>query len=251
MFNRKTERAQGLIDVGWLIDPSWEASVIWDAPHKLSRPAAKTTHAKGVSFCPAINDHEARLIEVSCPIDLHLRFGRDRKGDLALLPFEGEMSTVRPQTLANFLGTFPAGEWRHPERPMLQVMTPYIFVADEPVYITMYPAFYHYTEKPLPGLMLGGRFPIHIWPRGLAWAFEVYDIAKDIVINRGDPWFYVSFESEDPSRRIRLVEAEMTPELRDYTNAISGVTHFVSRTFSLFGTAKQRRPKTLLRPKQR
>jgi hypothetical protein len=243
--------AAGVVDVGWVIDPEWEATFIWDAPRKLSRPEARTNHAKGVSICPAINDHEARLVELTCPIDLHLRLTRDQKGDHALIAIDGDMSSVRPQYLNKLLMLVPRAEWRHPSRPMLQVMTPYLFVADEPVYITMLPAFCHYPDKAGPGLTLGGRFPIHIWPRKLVWAFEWYDTSKDILINRGDPWFYVNFEIVDPSRRTRLIEAEMTKDLREYTNGIRGVTYYVSRTYSLFRTAKERRPKKLLTPKAR
>jgi hypothetical protein len=43
----------------------------------------------------------------------------------------------------------------------------------------------------------------------------------------------------------------MTEDLRAYTNGMRGVTNYVSRTFSLFNTAKSRRPKTLLTPKAR
>jgi hypothetical protein len=240
-----------VVDVGWVIDPEWEATFIWDAPHKLPRPEARTNHAKGVSVCPAINDHEARLVEVTSPIDIHLRLGRDQKDGPALVAIDGDMSSVRPQYLNKLLMLVPPAEWRHPRRPMIQVMTPYLFVADEPVFVTMLPAFYHYPDRPLPGLTLGGRFPIDIWPRKLVWAFEWYDTSNDILINRGDPWFYVAFETQDPSRRTRLVEAEMTKDLREYTNGIRSVTYYVSRTYSLFGTAKERRPKKLLTPKTR
>jgi hypothetical protein len=249
-FKREDAPASGMVDVGWLIDPERESSFIWDTPHKLSRPEARTTHAKGVSICPAINDHESRLIEVSCPIDIRLRFGRDQKGDPAMISIDGDMSSIRPQYLNKLMMPVHPTEWRHPSRPMIQVMTPYLFLADEPVYISQLPAFYHYAAKPLPGLTLGGRFPIHIWPRELIWAFEWYDTSKDILINRGDPWFDVSCETQDPSRHVRLVEADMTKQLREYTTGLRGVTNYVSRTYSLFGTAKQRRPEKLLVPKQ-
>lgn len=243
--------AAGLVNVGWLIDPDWDANFIWEAPRKLTRSDAKASHAKSVAVCPAILDHEARLFEVTCPVDIHLRPGRDAKGQPALLALDGDQSTIRLQYINKLAALMPQEEWRHPNRPMFQVGTPYLFVADDPVYITMYPPIYHFPEKPLPGLMLGGRFPIHTWPRPLTWAFECYEPAKDIIINRGDPWFYVGFETEDPSRHTRLVEAEMTKELREYTNGIRNVTAYVNRTFSLFNTAKQRRPATLLKPKVR
>jgi hypothetical protein len=99
-------------------------------------------------------------------------------------------------------------EWRHPQRPIIQVMTPLFFVSDAPVWPTQLPAFYHRPTPSLPGIMLGGRFPIHVWPRELVWAFEWHDINADLIIHRGDPWFYLNFETQDPSRHIRLLEAE-------------------------------------------
>jgi hypothetical protein len=99
--------------------------------------------------------------------------------------------------------------------------------------------------------MIGGRFPIHIWPRALMWAFEWYDAKQDLVLRRGEPWFYVRFESQDPSRPVRLVEAEMTPQLKEFLKGVTSVTNYMNRTFSLFATARARRPKRLLVYKQR
>ena len=245
----KKERARS-VDVGWVIDPAREATFIWEAPRKLTRQEARTTHAKGISNCPAVSDHESRLIEVLCPIDIKLRFFRDAQGNPSMAGIDGEQSTIRPQQFSQMVMAVHPSEWRHPQRPLIQVMTPLLFVADEPVWISQMPAFYTRASPPLPGVMLGGRFPIHIWPRELTWAFEWHDTSSDLIIRRGDPWFYVSFETEDPSRHVRLVEAEMTEQLKAYTNGMRGVTNYVSRTFSLFNTARARRPKSLLSPKK-
>ena len=113
------------------------------------------------------------------------------------------------------------------------------------------PPFMTFMKDPWPGVQIGGRFPIHIWPRHLTWAFEWYDTTKQLVLRRGVPWFYVRFEGEDPSRPTRLVEAEMTDALRGYVESISAVTNYVSRTFSLFETARSRRPRGLLVPKRK
>lgn len=76
----------------------------------------------------------------------------------------------------------------------MQILTPYVFLADEPVYLTQLPPFAHYREPQLPGTLIGGRVPIHIWPRRMMWAFEWYDTSKPIVLTRGEPWFYLRFE---------------------------------------------------------
>lgn len=250
-FCKKKEEAAParVVDVGWILDTE-KAGFIWEAPRKLSRPTGKATHAKGVSFCPAVNDHEARIFEVPCPIDIALRYTTNGE-EPGLINLAGDQSSIRPKHLNQMFVIVNKKEWRDPNRPILQFMTPYTFLADEPVFINQHPPFYHYPQNPWPGLLIGGRFPIDVWPRGLVWAFEWYDTSKDLIIKRGEPWFYASFETQDPSRRIRLIEAENTPQLQEYMNGIKGVTNYVSRTFSLFSTAKERRPKTLLVPKQR
>lgn len=236
-----------VVEVGWVLDTD-KAGFIWETPRKLTRPTGKTAHPKGVSLCPAVHDHDARIYEIPCPIDIDLGFRFE--GDKPVLTnLAGDKSNVRPKHLSQMFVMIDRKEWRHPNRPILQFMTPYVFLADEPVYISQTAPYYHYTTW--PGLLIGGRFPIHIWPRGLVWAFEWYDTTKPLSLKRGDPWFYASFETNDPSRHVRLIEAERTPEFEEYSNGIKGVTNYVNRTFSLFNVAKERRPKKLLVPKQR
>ena len=105
-----------------------------------------------------------------------------------------------------------------PTGRFLQLTTPYVFLADEPVYMTQLPPICHYRNPPWPGVLIGGRLPINIWPRPMMWAFEWYEPKQDLILRRGEPWFYVRFETEDPSRPLRLIEAEMTPQLKRISN---------------------------------
>ena len=81
----------------------------------------------------------------------------------------------------------------------MQVSPPYAVIADEPVYATRPSAFMHYNPKPMPGTIFGGRFAINNWPRPLMWAFEWHDPSQDLIIKRGQPWFYVQFETNPQS----------------------------------------------------
>ena len=236
-------------EVGWVVDTS-KAGFIWEAPRRLTRLSGRTTHAKGVSVCPAANDHDARIWEVPCPIDLHIRFVM-KDGEPGIATIEGDQASIRSKHLNQMCTIVSRKEWRHPDRPIIQFFTPYVFLSDAPVYITQQPPYYHYPSQPWPGILIGGRFPIDVWPRGLVWAFEWFDTSKPIHIKRGEPWFYVVFETDNPARRVRLIEAEMTPELREYSNGLAGVTNYVSQTYDLFETARSRRPSTLLVPKVR
>jgi hypothetical protein len=128
---------------------------------------------------------------------------------------------------------------------------PYVFIADEPVYMTQLGAFAHYRKEPLPGTIFGGRFPINLWPRPIMWAFEWHEPERDIVLKRGEPLFYVQFEATGPERPVQLVEVERTAELEKYVEAVGGAVNYVSQTFSLFKAAEALRPKVLVVPKKR
>ncbi|HQS10899.1 MAG TPA: hypothetical protein PLK13_18915 [Xanthobacteraceae bacterium] len=249
LFGHAVRIPSRVAEVGWLFDQE-KGTFIWDAPRKVVREEPAARHPKSVRYCPAVIDHDARLFEVVSPIDMHLRFLVDEKTRVpSLVNGAGDQSNIRAKHLGQMISLVSAKEWRHPERPILQLITPYVFVADEPIYINQLPPFNHYRPNPLPGLLIGGRFPIENWPRQLMWAFEWHEPKKDIIIKRGEPLFYARFETVDPSRPIRMVEAEMTPELRRHIDGMSGVTNYVNRTFSLFDVARQRRPKKLLTKK--
>ena len=50
-------------------------------------------------------------------------------------------------------------------------------------------------------------------------------------------------------RSVRMIEAKRTPEMLGFINSITGVTEWVTQTYSLFENARERRPKRLLYPK--
>jgi hypothetical protein len=240
-----TANPKGLVDVGWLVQTT-QASFIWDAPAHYRRKERPPDHAKSASYCPAVLDNERRLVEVNCPFDLRLRVRFDDKGEAVLQDANGIQSAMMPHAFAKIAKIAPRSEWRHTKRPIFQIRTPYVFLADTPVYMAQLPPFLDFRSPAWPGVVIGGRVPIHIWPRTLNWAFEWYDTTQDLVLTRGQAWFYCRFETQDPSRQIRLVEATLTPELRDYLAGIEGVVNYVNKTFSLFSTAQQRRPPKLL-----
>lgn len=242
--------ARRVYQAGWLFGKD-KASVIWDAPQPIRSEAAQSNAAKSVAFCPAVIEFDRRHFVINSPIDLHIRLGIAQNGQLQVTNVLSEQSPVRQGTLSQMMVVMPQTEWRHPQRPVVQIVTPYIFVSDDPLYINQFPPFLHYGASVIPGVQLCGRFPIDVWPRPLMWAFEWHDMSKDLVLKRGEPWFYVRFEGPDPSAQVRLVEAERTAELEEFVASITDVTNYVNQSFSLFKTARERRPETLLVPKKR
>jgi hypothetical protein len=238
------------VRIGWLFQEN-KSGVLYDDPERFRSADMDSRHAKSASRCPAVMNLESRYFVIKCPVSIHLGFERDASGVPCLKNKLGEKSPVRKNRLAELVKLVAEPEWRYKDRPTIQIKTPYLFICDEPVFISQLPPFMHYLQAPWPGTLFGGRFPIHVWPRPMMWAFEWHDPSKDLILRRGDPWFYVAFETLPADRAISLVEAEMTPDLQEYTEQISGAVNYVNQTFSLFKTAEKRRPTTLLATKER
>lgn len=237
------------ITVGWTVRFVPGGDAIWAPPRPFGRSDSRAASAKSIQACPAAIDFDRRHFVVPCPVDLTLQFVRNAQGQLQLTDKDGEKSAMRPQGRANLLQVQPASEWRSPDRPIIQFTAPYVFVADEPCWVVQTPPYMHWFPQQRPGLQMGGRYPIHIWPRPLAWAFEWYDVTQPLILKRGEPWFYVHFETENPGAHVRLVEQEMTDELEKYLDSIVDVSNYVNRTYGLFGEAQRIRPAKLLKPK--
>lgn len=248
MEGRAGARAR-VVTVGWTVRTA-KAGLIWAPPEPFSRDDRKAASAKSVQYCPAAVEFDRRHFVVPCPFDLTLHFEQLPSGQLQLKDADGEGSAMRPSGLRESVVLHPQAEWRDPARPVIQIVAPYVFVADEPCYVVQTPPYLHYMPAPRPGVQVGGRFPIHVWPRPLSWGFEWHDTRAPLRLKRGEPWFYVHFETENPAARVRLVETEMTPELESYVNSIVDVSNFVNKTFSLFSEAQARRPASLVRPKK-
>jgi hypothetical protein len=240
----------GPLTVGWFLAAD-KGAVLYDPPERVAIRPPNRAHAKSASRCPAVIQLESRYFMVKCPFDLHIGFQRDDKGKAILINRAGTASPIRSGKLNEILTLVNEAEWRFPDRPTLQLHLPYCFIADEPVWMSQLSAFAHYRPDPLPGTIFGGRFPVSIWPRPLMWAFEWHEPAKDLIVKRGEPLFYVQFEAMDPSRAVALIEAEKTPELTAYLEKLSGVVNYVNQTFSLFKAAEAVRPRQLLVPKVR
>ncbi|MCB1885526.1 MAG: hypothetical protein KDG89_16285 [Geminicoccaceae bacterium] len=240
----------GPVRVGWLLDED-KAGVVFLPPERVRSVEMNRHHAKSASRCPAVINLESRYFVVRCPFDLHLKFVRDKDGKPALKNVLGDMSPVRGSKLAKHLHVTAEQEWRYKDRPTIQLSLPYLFIADEFVYLSQVAPFMHYRKEPLPGTIFGGRYPISVWPRPLMWAFEWHEPDKDIRLARGEPLFYALFETNPPDRPVQLVEAAKTPELTEYLDTISSAVNYVNQTFSLFKEAEARRPARLLTVKER
>src|SRR5215470_3957514 len=119
---RKPKMLSRTVEIGWIIDAK-EAGFIWEAPRRLSGDYPPAKHAKSVAFCPAVLDHESRIYEIPCPIDVQLRFAIDEKSKQpTLINAAGDQATIRNTHLRQMVVLVNRREWRHPEHPIVQIL---------------------------------------------------------------------------------------------------------------------------------
>ena len=156
-FERPEEGPKsGPVTIGWFLTQD-KGAVLYDPPERVLFRQTNKAHAKSASRCPAVIQMESRYFAVKCPFDLHIGFSRDDKGKAALVNRAGATSTIRGNKLGEVLTLVNEAEWRYPDRPTVQLATPYCFIADEMVYVTQLSAFMHYRRDPLPGTIFGGQ----------------------------------------------------------------------------------------------
>jgi hypothetical protein len=230
-------------DVGWFIEEP-QGKFVFFEPKPLFKSREKPLSNRAVQACPAINELERDYFVIKAPFDIRLRCSRN--GESYDLHVVEEGTRIDNDLIPRFVFLMQPQFWRNKNIPVIQIKVPYFFLSDKPCYMTMLAPYMSQNLVKWPGLMIGGRMPISIWPRILNFAFEWHDFDQDLIIRRGQDLCYLYFETEDLRSSPQLMEIENTKELAEYRAGISATPKFMSNTFSLFETALARRPKKLL-----
>ena len=238
--------AQHIVEVGWCIDES-DAKFVFPAPESLFRLREKPLSNRAVQACPAVNEYERSLFVLTNPFDIRLRcIKNNNQFDLHIVE---NGTRIDDDLVSRFVFLMAPKIWRSQNYPVIQIRMPYFFLADTPCYMTQMAPYMSSSIIKWPGTLIGGRLPIHLWPRIMNWAFEWIDLDQDLILRRGDHLCYFQFESEGLNNKYDLFELEYTKELAEYRRGISAVPKYMSNTFSLLEVAKERRPSTLLKRK--
>ncbi len=229
------------VNIGWFLLEEESSHAFFDpVPLKSFRSGALSP--KAVQACPAVNDFEARAWVIRSPYSIDLRL--EQHGSKVRIKMNPAKTSLSKAELGKVLTVNDRQDWRAPDKPVLQIKIPYLFLSDDTVYLTQIPQ----TIKPHTdhGVLICGRFPIRSWIRPLSFAMEFTRLPAGLFIRRGDPLCFVLFETKDPSASLAVGRAKRTDELMSFTRSCLGVTSKIRNTFSAIETAETRRPKRLL-----
>lgn len=233
--------------VGWFADIQ-EGGVLFDSPRPLSHVIERqASDQKSADYCPAVQSIRTNIFVVPCAYSLSLRCVKNGSGwELRL---DRRRSEISAEAAARAIQLMPRREWRNPERPIIQILAPYVFISDDEVELAQVTAHQHYFGTHRPGILIAGSFPIRDWPRPLNFAFEWHDIEQPLILRRSEPWFYVVFTNAG-NECIVIEQITKTSEISNYMAHLRGVTGFTAQTFDLISRAREIRPAALLPARQ-
>lgn len=230
--------------IGWYLDTDF-AHVVFSAPKPVKARRAKPLSRRAVQACPAVNNLERNLFEILAPFSIELSV--ERRGEKFDLYFDDVATRIDEDLFNKHIFFMPQDQWRSKDRPMLQIMVPYVFVTDEDCAICQLPPFLDSTSRRWPGVMVAGSYPFKYWPRSLNWAFEWDDLSSPLKIKRGDPLFYVKFDTPNTNSSVALSLIHDPSEIITYKKKIEGVVKYTNGSLELIKEAKQYRPKFFLK----
>ena len=185
--------------------------------------------------CPANKQFLKNFWMIRSPFDVELNI--NRKDD-----------TCRINQNQRFFDAFIFVRWgQYTETDLMSVSFSfqYMFVADEPVWIELYPAFLH--GEPNNTRLISGTFDIYNWQRPVDFSFEVLDDQKPIMVKRGQPLFYVRFLSNKLNDDFKLQEIEWTDELLKLYKRCSPQNWVEGLSWKLMKAGNRHRPKKLIK----
>ena len=224
------------VKIGWTPYkrlPDMESmDLIYFEPEKLDYYKDTTSY---FMKCPAVSNFHKKFFVIRSPFDLELNY--DRKG--------GEVKISEDQKFYDRFVSWRRTEYGEHERPLFSFLFQYMFVADEPVWIELYPAFLH--GEPNNTRLISGTFDIYNWQRPVDFSFEVLDDQKPIMVKRGQPLFYVRFLSNKLNDDFKLQEIEWTDELLKLYKRCSPQNWVEGLSWKLMKAGNRHRPKKLIK----
>lgn len=213
-------------------------------PRRLRDARDAPLSRRAVQACPAVNGFERRTIEALAPYDLGLGL-RFTKNEVALHVVP-EWTRIDPELIGKFVTLMPRHTWRTTKTPVVQIAYPFYFATDVVCQLTQMSAWTSTEGVRLPGPLVGGRYPVHLWPRSLNLAFEWQYPDQLFRMKRGQPIFNLYAEIDEKYEAITLKRAEPNSKLTAYRSTIEDVVKYTSGIQSIYEEMKAKRPERLL-----
>jgi hypothetical protein len=199
------------------------------------------THIKSgnhkYKLCPANKDLTRNTFVVRSPFNAHFIVDADKR----------TIEFVQPNVQPFDFFHMRAGEYSDTDQPIMSINYHQIFVTEnKDVEMTMTAPWFEETHHDFR--VIPGRFKISDWWRPVDFAIQLKQRRQEIVIKRGDPLFYLTFVTKDPTDIVKIKEVKLTEGLKDILASATGAKHYQARCplKTLYGVfSKYKRKPTL------
>ena len=145
--------------IGWCF-VNTEGPAAFPSPEKLHLGKDPSPTKRGYLSCPAVRASSQGYFVIKSPFSLHIRF--KRKDDVVSFVPVYPFTTVNEMKLKELFRLEPRDLWRSIDVPLIQIPSPYFFIADEPIDVEQCPPIFADTTS-MNWRTLSGRFNIHGW----------------------------------------------------------------------------------------
>lgn len=225
--------------IGWCCT-AHEASICFEEPKRVLLGKDQSPGGRGYLSCPSVRAYLTGTYAIRSPFSLRLTSTEGAAGQIIrpVFPF----TSLSPQKVQELVRIEPRVSWRDQQLVVLQIPSPYLFFADEPLILRQDPVQLS-TPTSHSWRLIPGKFNIYEWQRPMNWAIEWCPAAGDLIVKAGEPIYYVSFENPmgPPIANPEIVACELTPELEQRLKETRGVTSIRRGVTPLFELARKKR----------
>ena len=219
-------------------DEAWKDILLMDPEPVLS--SIFSDRDKDVSYfkCPSFIDYYKNCYLIRSPIDLKLTLTKNADNTINISNDQYPINVLSDMVYCRFN--------ENKTFAMMTLNINYIFFSEESLLIEQLPPIMHSSELQNNIRIICGTYDIGKWFRAIEMAFEIEDESKIIDIKRGDPLYYVRFNTLD---KVVLVEKEYTEDIHHLKTMCISVKTFIKNNtlkenYSLFAkTLKKYRSK--------
>jgi len=185
--------------------------------------------------CPANAAFLKNIYVVRAPFDLEIKYFRDQR----------KIWISQKQLFVDHMLLPRFGEYSEADKALCSLLVSYMFFADEPVWIEVYPPFLHGEVKNTR--LINGTFDIYNWHRPVDFSFEILNDTKSIKIKEGQPLYYVKFVSNKLNDDFQLQRLEWNDELQKAHDRCRPQNYLVNMAWKIMKLGNKIRPKKFIK----
>jgi len=211
-----------MVKVGYFIymPMKTESDYIWFNANGLMPVKITDNVSKVAMVCPALHSIFDNTWAVLSPFDMHFSCKIDDNKNV-FVTVHSE-TTFKQNRFDELFVLSPINERSDPNKPLIQMPFPLIFVSDDDVELELLPPLlFHKKNNPIR--TAAGKWNIKDWTRNINWVFEWQELDTDLIIKRGEPLFYIKFYPKNRDDKVNVVKLEITKKLKDMSDEAASV----------------------------